>query len=111
VPEVEGMAHARSVTMPNARPSLIARYASDEGRLYEEVRVLAVREQAAIVRALADELEALAPWGTTGTLRQQLVEELARLGCRILETAATLSRTAEAGPVSCVLLRSPGEHS
>ena|GEM_PF-3192909 len=76
-------------------PPVRTPYASDDERLREELRVLAVREQTALVRALADELEHLAPWGTTGGLRQQLVEELARLGCRIIETAATLARVAD----------------
>ena len=88
--------------MTSKPPPVRTPYASDDERLREEVRVLAVREQTAIVRALADELEHLAPWGTTAGLRHQLVEELARLGCRIVETAAILSRVAELeGDKSC----------
>lgn len=92
----------------NPYPSLVAQHASDEVWLCEDV--LAVRKQTAVVMALADELEHLAPWRPTSTLRQQLVEELARLGCRILETAATLSRTTEPGPVSGILPTSSGDN-
>jgi hypothetical protein len=76
-------------------PSPYAQYILNDWRLREELRALSIRKQAAIVRALADELEHLAPQGATGSLREQLVEELARLGCRILETAAKLSGTTE----------------
>ncbi|HXX70612.1 MAG TPA: hypothetical protein VEK07_25740 [Polyangiaceae bacterium] len=46
-------------------------------------RASAVRAQAAIVRALADTLELYAAGGSAPeSLREQLVEELARLGLR-----------------------------
>jgi hypothetical protein len=76
-------------------PSLRALQASDDERLREELCLLAVREQVAVVRTFADELERLTSRGRIRGLYEQLVEELARLGCRILETAATASRTAE----------------
>jgi hypothetical protein len=74
-------------------PSLQALDASDDRLLHEELRCLAVREQAAVVRALADHLEHFAPSAAPAGLRGQLVEELARLGCRAFETAAALSAT------------------
>jgi hypothetical protein len=47
-----------------------------------------VRAQTAIVRTLADALEQLSPTSdAAGDLRQQLQEELARLGSRIEEAA------------------------
>ena len=49
-----------------------------------------LRSQAALVRSLADELDSLLPHGGHG-LRAQVVEELSRLGARILETAAALA--------------------
>jgi hypothetical protein len=76
-------------------PSVHALCAPEDGLLHQELRCLAVREQAALVRALAAELECLAPWGATLSRRQQLVEELARLGCRLLEAAASLSEAVE----------------
>lgn len=52
-----------------------------------------LRNQAALVRALVDEFERLAPSDGEGLLVcDQLLEELTRLGCRILETAAALAR-------------------
>jgi hypothetical protein len=52
----------------------------------------AVRRQAALARALLDELEAIDPNSdATKALNAQAVEELTRLGRRILETAAVLA--------------------
>jgi hypothetical protein len=52
------------------------------------------RTQAAIVRSLVDELEHVAAHGEAAHwLRAQLIEELARLGCRILDAAAALAET------------------
>lgn len=76
-------------------PSIRALDAEEDGLLRQELRCLAVREQAARVKAMAAELECLAPWGATASRRQQLVEELARLGCRLLEAAAGLSEGVE----------------
>ncbi len=46
-----------------------------------------VRSQAALVRALLDEIERLAPLGADSTVDEQFIEELARLGCQCLEIA------------------------
>ena len=51
----------------------------------------AVRSQAAFVRALLDEVERVAPHGSEDAVNAQLVEELARLGCRFLEVASALA--------------------
>jgi hypothetical protein len=93
-------------------PSLRALQTSDDEQLHEEFSLLAVREQVAIVRALADELERLTAQGRMRGRCEQFVEELARLGCRILETAATASRMAEpATPTDARPLRQDRESS
>lgn len=71
-------------------PSVAALVASDDRLLHEELDGLAIRQQTAVVRTLMDQLERVTPRGA-GSLRAQLVEELARLGCGILEAVATLS--------------------
>jgi hypothetical protein len=56
-----------------------------------------VRNQAALVRTLLDELEALSPRFDPARLPSaQAIDELTRLGCRIFETAALLSLQEEA---------------
>jgi len=76
-------------------PSLRALQTPDDEPLREELSLLVVREQVAVVRAFTDEVERLTFGGRMCGTYEQLVEELARLGCRILETAATASRTVE----------------
>lgn len=49
-----------------------------------------IRTQAGVVRALLDEVDAVNR-AFDADLDAQLVEELARLGCRILEAASTLA--------------------
>ena len=61
----------------------------------EDSRLAGVRSQAAFVRTLLDEVERVAPSGTGNAVSTQLVEELARLGCRFLEVASALSTTME----------------
>lgn len=55
------------------------------------LRLASVRSQAAFVRSLLDEVERLAPAGADPALTDQLVEELARLGCRCLDAASSLA--------------------
>jgi hypothetical protein len=55
-----------------------------------EARLASIRNQTAIVRALADEIDAFGVNGDA-SLRTQLAEELARLGCRILEAASAMA--------------------
>jgi hypothetical protein len=59
-----------------------------------------VRTHAALVRALLDELDRVAPvsarsYETTqfAAVCEQLAEEVARLGCRMLESAAAMTGT------------------
>jgi len=79
-------------------PSIQALVATDDGLLREELFYLAVREQAAILRTLADQIECLARSGAGGG--GQIIEELARLGCRALEAAASMSKSVEPVPKS-----------
>lgn len=80
------------MTVQQHLPSLRALRASDEGLLAEELRVLATKQQIAVVRTLADEVEpCLMRGGTAPAVQEQLVQELARLGCRSLETAAVMA--------------------
>ena len=74
-------------------PSLQALRASDERRIDEELRVVATRQQLAIVRTFADEVErCLVRGGALQTLRDQVMHELAQLGCRSLELAAAMAK-------------------
>ena len=62
--------------------------------------IASVRNQVALVRALTDEVEHLIPCSAPGVASGRLIEELARLGCRILEAAAAMagSSASEAEP-------------
>jgi hypothetical protein len=84
-------------------PSIDALVGPDDRLLGEQLRWLAIREQAAVVRALSDHLECLGPGQPDDSLRAQLVEELARLGCRIFEAAAALAGVTPPAPQSGVL--------
>lgn len=61
------------------------------GHFGAPMRLDSVRPQIAVVRALADQVEQLSHTGLADELRAQLVEELARLGCRLLEEAGSLA--------------------
>jgi hypothetical protein len=50
----------------------------------------------AVVRSLADQVEQLSRTADVGGLGSQMVEEMARLGCRLLDAASAL---ADASPV------------
>jgi hypothetical protein len=52
-----------------------------------------VRSQAAFVRSLLDEVERVTASVPPGLVSAQLIEELARLGCRFLEVASDLTRS------------------
>ena len=65
----------------------------------EHLRVLispelaALRKQTAVARTLLVECERAT---ASDFLREQLVEELARLGCQLMETAAEMAKTLDA---------------
>jgi hypothetical protein len=58
-----------------------------------DVSLREIRLQASVVRVLLDEVEAADEPEHSHAPREQFIEELARLGCRILETASALART------------------
>jgi hypothetical protein len=62
-----------------------------------EPPLVSIRHQAALARTLLDELEEIAPAFDPGrAFTAQAIEELTRLGCRILEAAALLTSEEEA---------------
>jgi len=93
------------VVMPALVPSLAAPESNDDGVLAAEHRLAGLRRQAAVVRTIADHVGELARPRDAEGLRAQLVEEMARLGCRLLEAAAALSESPRR-PDSGILARS-----
>jgi hypothetical protein len=83
--------------------------ASDDRLFAEELRLVVTNRQVAIVRTLADELERclVRDGAAMPALQEQLVQELARLGCRSLETAAAMAEkpvnVAEQSGTHCVV--------
>jgi hypothetical protein len=65
---------------------------NDDSQLMVELRLARARAQLAVVRTLADRIEVIANPRLVG-LDDQLIEEIARLGCRLLEAAAELTRS------------------
>ncbi len=64
------------------------------GEFLAQDGAVTMKTHAAIIRTLIDEVEHHVQRGKAAEgLRGQLIEELARLGARILETAAALSAT------------------
>jgi hypothetical protein len=61
-----------------------------------DVRLKAIRGQAALVRALTDELDRIVPssWAEQ-PISEQLIEEMTSLGHKILEIASALAETKE----------------
>ena len=86
--------------------SLWALRASDDRLFAEELRLVVTNRQVAIVRTLADELERclVRDGAAMPALQEQLVQELARLGCRSLEAAAEKPvNVAEQSGTHCVV--------
>lgn len=86
-------------------PSIQALMDSDDDLLDAELKVRELREQLAIARSLLDAVDGLVPVSepeqpSVGEQAELAVEELARLGCKIVELASHLSRAA--APVSTV---------
>ncbi len=72
-------------------PSVLALTSEDDALLSVELVALSARRQVAIVRTIADQLEKLlAESAACGALRDQLVEEVARLGCMSLRVAGEM---------------------
>ena len=62
--------------------------------LTEDNRVSTLKQQVAVVRALADELERCLA-RDRAAIGEQFVDELARLGCASLATALAMGRSTE----------------
>lgn len=95
---------ARAMTKRHL-PSIQALMDSDDDLLDAELKVRELREQLAIARSLLDAVDGLVPVSepeqpSVGEQAELAVEELARLGCKIVELASHLSRAA--APVSTV---------
>jgi hypothetical protein len=75
-----------------------------------ETHLASVRRQAALARALLDELEEVGVGSDPDrALSAQAIEELTRLGCRIFEAAALLASEEEANGGPRQDLRAPVE--
>jgi len=92
--------------MPAQTLSVAAPEFSQDGPLAAEPRLVNVRSQVAVVRALADQIEQLSRAADVDALGDQMVEEMARLGCRLLDAAAALA-DASPGEDSGVFKRAP----
>jgi len=68
----------------------------DDSLLTAELRLARLRAQVAIVRTLADHIEHFVRQADAGELSSQLIEEMARLGCRLFELAAPMTRSPRA---------------
>jgi hypothetical protein len=75
--------------MPPHSPSLATLEPGDDG-MARAKHLGRLRSQVAVVRALADAVECLSRDGNAEGVSEQLIEEMARLGCRVLETAGML---------------------
>ena len=60
--------------------------------LAAELRLARLRAQVAILRALADHIDDVARPRDADGLSSQLIEEMTRLGCRLIEAAASMTR-------------------
>jgi hypothetical protein len=72
-------------------PGVKALESNDDHQHSAEVRLARLRTEVAVVRTLADQIELLVRPRHAEGVRDQLVEELARLGCLLFETAAELT--------------------
>jgi hypothetical protein len=77
----------RDASMLAHIPSLAALESNDDGRLAAELRFGRLRSQVAVVRAVADQIEHLVGLEDTSGLGEQLTDEMAQLGRRLLEAA------------------------
>jgi hypothetical protein len=78
---------------PSLLPSVATLESSDDGQLTAELRLARLLAQVAVVGALTDHIEQLARPGDADGVSGQLIEEMARLGCRLLEAAAWMTRS------------------
>jgi hypothetical protein len=79
--------------MPAHIPSLATLESNDDSQLSAELRLARLRSQVAVVRALADHIDHFARPADSQGLGEQVIEEMARLGCRLLEAAGSMTRS------------------
>jgi len=72
--------------------SFTARESNDNRRPTLALQLARLRAQVAVVRTLADHIEHFARPDNTHGVSEQLIEEMARLGCGLLEAAASMTR-------------------
>ena len=78
--------HGRNV---EGKPAADRLAANDNGQATH--RLARLRAQAAVVRTLADHVDHFSPLGGAADLSEQLIEEMARLGCGLLDAAASMA--------------------
>ena len=83
--------------MPVNIPSRAALESNHEGSRAAAFRLAGLRSQAAVVRALADQVEHLSRAADAEGVDHQIIEEMARLGCRLLEAAAAFLNASAVG--------------
>ena len=79
--------------IPSLLPSLATLESSDDGQPTAELRLARLRAQAAVVRTLTDHIEHLVRPRDADGLSWRIIEETVLLGCRLLETAAWMTRS------------------
>lgn len=79
-------------------PSLATLASADDRRLDAELRLARLRTRVAAIRAIADQAERLSRAADVENVGEQLIKEMARLGCQLIEAAGLL---AEAPPPGC----------
>lgn len=80
-------------------PTIEALTSNDDALLIAELRLSEVRERVALARSLLEQVDRLVPVSETEQasspgqgLAEHVAEQLARLGCQIVEVATELSR-------------------
>jgi hypothetical protein len=74
-------------------PSVITLESNYDDQLTAELRLARLRAQVAVVRTIVDQVEFLVSPHHVHGLSEQLIEEMARLGCRLFEAAAELTKS------------------
>jgi hypothetical protein len=93
--------------VPLTLPAFATLASNDDSQLAAELQLVRLRAQAAVVRALTDEVEQLTRAEEAVGVGDRLVEELARLGCRLFEVASSLTRSPAPPEVSGVFECTP----
>lgn len=95
-------------------PCLDVPESNDNGLLAAELVLGLLRSQVAVVQSIADRIEQIARPRHAARLRTQLAEEMARLGCHLLEAAEALiepSRSEDRGIVVPCSLQGAGSRA